>query len=446
MSARRRHSLDRSRLVVRVALGLIAVAAGAPASAEKVTLTGRFPARNAEASQLRRIAFGNFGGSGGARLASALRAELATGEAGGAPWFTVVASTSGRSRRRVGSEAVISGSSEGSISDVPVQRQTYECVERYGKKCTRYATISCTHRIVTASVDVQIARTSDNRIVYSSNKPFHEEMEWCAGQAPAMSVDDVSTQIALAVAREVKKDIAPYTETYVLKVKESTDGLPKSAKDRFKSAIKLSVKDLQGSCAAWEALKPEGASSPALQFDLGLCAEAVGNFAAAAAYYQQSQALVPSGSKDAAEASARVRLLIAARDQASQQQAQRQQTEASDVRAEAEAEKASQRQAAAAVRAQRNAEASARNRAAAQAAAARNERENRRQQVATKYGAGAADAILAGRPVKGMTAAQVQAAIGPPSRRERISNGEEQWYYPGRRIIFSGGRVTYIGS
>jgi hypothetical protein len=423
------------------------VCLGGAARAEKVTLTGHFPARVPEASQLRRISVMPFGGNGGGAMASAVRAELVSPGSTGIPWFTIMSEAGiGARSRRVGAEGIVAGSAEVTVADSQFQQRSFECAEYSGRKCVRYGTITCTNRVVSAAIDLRITRLADNRIVYSAAKPMREEIGWCEGGAPGKTADEAFAEIAQAAARDMKRDISPYDESYVLKIKESTDGMSKPVKDRFKSAVKLSVKDLAGSCASWASLTAEAPASASLLYDLGICAEARGDFAAASAYYQQSQSLTPNGNKDTAAAVSRVRLLIAARDQSLQQQNSRQRSEASELRQQADADTAARRQAAAATRAAKASQAAARSRAAAQEAASRSAHDAQRQQVANRYGAGAADAILSRRVEKGMTPAQVQAAIGAPSRRERISAGEEQWFYPGRRIIFSAGKVSYVGS
>ncbi|HEX8381018.1 MAG TPA: hypothetical protein VF619_10780 [Allosphingosinicella sp.] len=428
-----------------------ALAAGAmswssAAIAEKVTLSGDFPAKYPEASELRRLAVSPFSGDAGGEMTGALRSQLAMGEGASGPWFTIVAELSRRRARGGGSDGVLTGSAQGSVAEMPVERRTFNCIQYQGKKCIQYQTLSCTVRVVSLVVDAKLTRTADSRIVYSSTKPFRDEMEWCAGQAPARTPRDSAMQMALLAARDIKRDISPYTESYVLKIKEDAKGLTKPLKAKFKTAVKLSTRDLQGSCASWEAMKADAAASEALAYNLGICAETRRDYTAAGQYYQQAQSLDPDGSKRTAEATSRIRLLIAARQQAMQQQARRQSSEVAQSRAEAQAERKAQAAAAARASQQRSAQDRARQQQAAQAASARAARDTQRQQVASKYGAAAADAIIARRVQKGMTAAQVQAAIGAPSRRERIGAGEEQWYYPGRRVVFSGGRVSYVGN
>lgn len=432
---------------MRWLIGLLAtLLAASPAAAEKVTLTGHFPARFPEASQLRRLAVIPFDGAGGSKVTAAVQAELTTGDETGPPWFTLVSGAAPRrGSRRIGSEGTLSGSVQGGIADTPFEQRTFQCTQYSGKKCVSYATVSCVSRVVNMSVEARITRTSDGRVVYSAAKPLNEQISWCAGQ-PAPTTDESVLRLALAAARDIKRDISPYSEQYVLKIKESTDGMSKPVKARFKTAVKLSVKDLQGSCRSWAELEAEAPTSAALLHDLGVCAEARGDFRAAGTYYDRSQALVPDGSKETAAATNRIRLLTQWRDQLAQQQSRRQSSEAGEVRALAEADRAAKREAAAAARREAAGRTAARNKAAAAAAAANAQRAAQRQQVAAKYGAGAADAIMAGRVSKGMTAAQVQAAIGAPRRRERIGPGEEQWFYPGRRVVFAGGRVSYVGN
>jgi hypothetical protein len=434
---------------IRASIALLTFAGlafAAPASAERVTLSGDFPAKYPDASQLRRLALGEFSGDAGSQVAGALRSELARGESASGPWFTLVAHLTGRRAKGGGSDGILSGSAHANVSETPVQRRTYNCVLYQGKRCVQYQTVNCIVRVVSLSVEARVARTADSRIVYSSTKPLRDELEWCSGQAPARTAHDSFMQMALLAARDIKRDISPYTESYVLKIKEDSKGLSKPLKEKFKAAVKLSTRDLQGSCATWDAMKAEAATSEALAYNLGICAETRRDYSAAEHFYQQAQALDSDGSKRTAEATSRVRLLIAAREQAMQQQARRQATEAGQLRAEQDAERRARAATAAKERQQRLAADRARQQQAAKVASVQAARNSARQQVAAKYGAAAADAIVAGRVQKGMTAAQVQAAIGAPSRRERIAAGEEQWHYPGRRVVFAGGRVTYVGN
>jgi hypothetical protein len=433
---------------LRLAFAMAAAGWGTAGAAEKVVLTGSFPAQNAEASQLRRLSVGRFGGNSAGQIASALQAELGKAEGAEAPWFTISTGPAGRARGGA-AEGVVTGNAHFAVEETQVERRTFDCAEWAGKKCLRYRTVACTVRLLNLAVDVQIERVRDNRIVYSGAKPIRDEISWCAGGVPPRTAQESLMQMALLSARQIKREVSPYTETYTVKLKEDTDGMAKPAKNRFKAAVKTSEKDLQGSCATWESLRAEGSRNASLLFNLGVCAETRGDFDAAGAFYAESQSLVADGSKRTAEATSRVRLLAAAKQQALQQQVRRQSSEAGQAKADAQAEREAKNKAAAEARQKKLTQDRLRAQAAAQAAAQvnaeRTQRVQQRQKVVAKHGAASADAIIAGRVEKGMSASQVQAAIGAPSRRERISPGEEQWFYPGRRVVFSAGRVSYVG-
>jgi hypothetical protein len=44
-----------------------------------------------------------------------------------------------------------------------------------------------------------------------------------------------------------------------------------------------------------------------------------------------------------------------------------------------------------------------------------------------------------------MTKAAVTAAQGQPNRVEAIPPNDELWVYPGNRVVFTSGKVSYVG-
>jgi hypothetical protein len=68
----------------------------------------------------------------------------------------------------------------------------------------------------------------------------------------------------------------------------------------------------------------------------------------------------------------------------------------------------------------------------------------RRRELVEQYGGEAADAILAGIVLKGMTKEQVLIARGAPERKEVIPADAELWHYRAGEVAFSGGRATYV--
>jgi hypothetical protein len=150
-------------------------------------------------------------------------------------------------------------------------------------------------------------------------------------------------------------------------------------------------------------------------YNLGICAEATGDYAGALARYQRASALGGASNRAVADSIARVNRLMGAEQQLAAEEASRR------AAAEAEAERVAA--------------------AARQAEAARNAR---RADLTARYGAAAANAILAGQVQQGMTPQQVIEARGQPGRREEVTPTDHVWHYGSERVFFSDGRVTYV--
>lgn len=68
----------------------------------------------------------------------------------------------------------------------------------------------------------------------------------------------------------------------------------------------------------------------------------------------------------------------------------------------------------------------------------------KRQKLVETHGETVADAILAGKVLKDMTAEHVQLARGEPVRKEFVPPDAELWRYPDGEVAFSSGKVTYV--
>lgn len=416
-------------------LAALTVGATSPAFAEKVTVTNVIPAKFAEAAQLRSLVIQPFSGDGGEQLSSAILAELSRPDVNGSPHFIVTTSAGGG---RASSVGVMSGSVSINVSQSAYTDQQSRCVEGQGFfSCKRSVTVnvSCTRRSVMLNVSIRIVRASDHRIIYTLSEPFNSNDGWCEGQVPTPIAQYYATFVA-QMATRVAHEISPHTETYSLRLLERTDGLDKPAAKAFKAAVKIAPSDFKDSCQQWQALQGAGQKSGALLFNLGVCAELATNLAGASALYDQALALSP-GDKQIAEAATRARNLIVAQRAAISQVADRARTEANEAAADRRARQAEERAAASAA-------AAARRKAAQTAAEIAGAKARQHADVAAKYGADAADSIIAGTVRVGMSAAQARAAVGTSCVIRRFGADEELWTCGAKRIGFARGRVTFV--
>lgn len=434
-------------------LALVIAAAGLPALAKTIQVSERFPAKYADAGTLRTFVVSGFTGRGATDFAGALVTELTSVQVDGAPYFTILSAQPRDSLqmtgRAAGADGVLTGDIRLDIKDSAYNGIVLGCTANDANgHCAKLGLVqaACSRRTIAVAVNVRLVRVADAKIVYSATKSKDQNVSWCSEEGPNKTVDAMLAEAFKPIVADIRGDISPYNKSVKIKIKDDRRGLPKDLAGTFSNAARTAARDINSACSSWVQIDAAVPNHPSTVYDLGICEEAVGDLPKAAGLYEEAQKILPPGDPDVAEALTRVRGLIDAQEMMARQEQARQAAEAEAAREAAEAEKAQRRQAAAAQARQAAEQAATRRQQAAQAASAKAAKDAQRNAVAAKYGAGAADAILTGRVTKGMTAQQVLAAKGQPSKRERITAGNEQWYYPGARIIFTKGRVSYIGS
>ena len=115
-----------------------------------------------------------------------------------------------------------------------------------------------------------------------------------------------------------------------------------------------------------------------------------------------------------------------------------------------EEEYARQRREAAAAQEREEARAAAaRKREEARAAEARRQQaeaaEAHKRELVARFGEDAANAIVNGKVINGMGIDAVIASIGTPQSKVAASASEEMWSYPSQKVVFTNGKVSYVG-
>jgi hypothetical protein len=296
-----------------IAAFVAAIVVSGAARAEVLEITGEFAAPNREASFLASIAVERFGGSDGPALAIAIERALTGSQ------IEVLAGRAGRDR----AEGSVTGSVTSGVDEQPYTRQEKKCVEKDAKgKCVKEETVDvrCRRRIVNVNADIRIARNTDGRIVYSAAKPFREEVSWCAGGSASRTAEETIASAIRDIAGSVRAEITPRVDTYRIRVRESTKGMPKDLGNRFKELVKRTKRDARGACAGWDAIRAEAGAHPSLLFNLGLCAEQRGDYEAALGLYRDA---VAAGAGEGNAGRGRVEQLIAGREDARERERRR---------------------------------------------------------------------------------------------------------------------------
>lgn len=276
------------------------------AAAETLRVTGEFPARYREASLLGSLSIDRFDGQDGTALASAIERAM------GRTHFQLMGGRAGRNN----AEGSLSGGVTTTVDENPFKKKEKKCVEKdKDGKCIKEAEVEvrCRRRVVTINADLRMVDNGSGRVVYSERKPFSEETSWCEGQNPNRSVEDVVTVGIQQIAGNVRYDLAPYVDTYDIRVRESTKGMSKDVAKRFKDLVKLTKRDARGACAGWDAMAAGPGTHPSIAFNIGLCAEQRGDYDNAVGWYRNA---ANAGASEGNEGANRASRLIAGREDA----------------------------------------------------------------------------------------------------------------------------------
>lgn len=413
------------------ALGLLA----ASCAPTQVAINGRFPANFPQAAELRRITVAAFDGRGGSRMMAAIRAELTSATFDGQRHFAVLddhgASTGD------GAQGVLSGSASIDRSQQNFVEGRRECVARdKDNKCVRHReyNVSCSRLTIRVTASPVLTRLSDSSIVYSEQKSAERNERWCQDQQRRNTEDAMIDAAVASIATTIRRDIAPYNSVLNATIKESADGLPRPLATQFSGAVAAAkANNVTGACDMWRAVDAANPGHVWTTFNLGICAEATGDFPGALSRYQRSRELGGASDRAVSEAIARVNRLMGAEQQLVAEEAGR--VEAAEAEARRVAEDARRLQA------ERDAAA---RRASAEAQRVEASRVARRAELSARHGAVMADAIASSQVLQGMTQQQVLESRGQPNRREEITPTDQIWHYGSERVMFSAGKVTFV--
>lgn len=284
-------------------IATLAVLVSGPAAAETLTVSGWYAAEAREVSALRSLAVDRFDGNEGSSLALAVERALGYGrDRDGGPYFRI---RSGYDE----ADGVVTGAMHVRVENTKFKRKVKRCDSDDKKtKCKDDEKIEvelrCTRRIVSASADVKITRTSDDSVIYNRSLPQRNQVEYCEDDDLPAGVDELVTPFVNSVADQVAREALPFGRTEKVRIRESRSGLNKEDSNQMKSLIAATKTNEAAACAGWREMETRGIVHPTLGFNLGLCAESEGELDTAIRYY--TQLARSSRSLDVTEAISRV--------------------------------------------------------------------------------------------------------------------------------------------
>ncbi len=459
-------------------LALSAVVIFSGCATLKVNVAGRFPANNQRAANLRRVTIAGFQGRGGSDFAAALETELASTKFDGKPYFTLVGGSTSYGAnailareygRKVNANGVYFGQINEQVKNEPQQMEMSKCARWDNFVCKQWyqVPVTCERRTIAVTVTPKLLNIATGEIVYTANKVGQKQTTWCPGETRKSDISMIA-EIQRGILYDIRMDVAPTVKILQAKVMDDANGLDDAMSALFEKAVEqVKSGDTQSASKAWTKIHDKNPLHIPTIFNLGVCAESAGHYKKALALYKQAgnlqahandssdsgngsgngisdwlhaatakaHALIDRPENDIATAQVRVEQLIAA------------QSKLKVIKKEQKAEADLKHRQIAAIKRHQEEEA-ARERRAAAAAKRRQEAvaTAHKQDLITRYGHSAADAILKGKVKNGMSKEAVIASIGKPQHRIAASSSEEEWTYPSKQVIFTNGKVSYVGS
>jgi len=267
-----------------------------PAWAETLRVEGVYPAGSDAAAALRTITVEQFGGEGGAdlsfRIEDTLRAESFRGQ----PWIRVMpyGPNSAAAPLMRGTAAI-----DEQVNNYSEQRE--RCIKGADGKCTdakEKFQVQCKRRVIELQPRIRLV-APDGTLLWSDDRPEQVTETWCddSGKAPRQR-GAIARDLADRVARRTRAEFVPGFQQEDVRVDENRKELNKADGDSFKAAVRK-VKDgnAAGACADWTGLAAANPAHLPSLFNLGVCAEAAGNDAAAQERYQAVLQLDPRNLK-----------------------------------------------------------------------------------------------------------------------------------------------------
>lgn len=330
------------RCLALLVCGVFLTACAAP----KVAITTLEPGSSTEAARLKTIAVVPFNGPGGATIAAEVEAMLAGIRLGDKQYFQVVSrsdldkvfselklSISGDFHPEdvvqvgmlTGARGIYTGQvTTRSVTDSRYQIERRVCSTTDAKgKCTGWSNkqIPCIRRTALLDVTPRLIEVQSGRVVFSELYREQVEEKGCKDDSKPLSApEELLRKAQQQVIERMRRDIAPYYRTSQVRLMETTEGLQETHQQAFKNALEFAkAKRFDRACGIWQQIRDRGVETAALQYNLGVCAEADGDLESALTLITRADNLLSKPDEVVAESLQRVQEGRAKREKTRQQ-------------------------------------------------------------------------------------------------------------------------------
>ncbi len=304
-----------------MALFIISIFSGC---ASKIKVNMLQPAQYHEASLTKTVAVLPFSGPEGKEFAAEIEGVLASIGIDDKRYFTLVdrtaldktisemqlsqsglvdQKTAAKLGKLVGAQGIYTGVvSQNNCDDSRYQEKRSTCTRHeikrdkdgkpYQGACLqwRYYNVNCTKRVASFAASPKLVEVSTGKILYSRNLSATADSVGCEDTKPVQGESVLIEKAKEAVKKDFRRDIAPYYVTAEIKLMDSTDGIDSpEAKDKLKRGLAYADKGrMDNACELWGEARNLAGNSPALLYNLGVCAESRGDLDAALSLYKQA--------------------------------------------------------------------------------------------------------------------------------------------------------------
>lgn len=323
--------------------------------ATKIKINMLQPAEYHQASLTKTVAVLPFTGPGGQEFAAEIEGVLASKSIDDKQYFTLVdrasidkimseqqfsqsalidQATAAKIGKLVGAQGIYTGAvTVAQVKDSNYKEKRQECaqhkIERdkkgneYEGRCIEWRNyfVSCTKRDAHFSVTPKLIDVSTAKILYSRNLSKSAASSGCEDASPPKDEQELLEKVKEDVKKQFLKDVAPYYVTVEIKLMDSTDQIDSAdAKDKLTQGIEFAGKGrMDGACEIWGQARIAAPNSPALLYNLGVCAESRGDADAALNLYKQADKLIGKPDDNITLALSRVSLAIKNRQKLTEQ-------------------------------------------------------------------------------------------------------------------------------
>lgn len=219
--------------------------------------------------------------------------------------------------RTAGADTIITGTINGPRTEntsYKEDRTNYDvCLEKSGKKCKKYGVkkISCIKQAGNVSIVMKAVDVNSGKITFSKNYTGTSENKYCEDtKYKEKTVEALSKGAVDQVIAKTRHDVAPYIAVVTIELIEKDDsGLVdnKDAKTLFDTGLKLAEdRHIFEACGKFKLASKNFKKSPALIYNLGVCAEIKNNLGEAYNLYSQAGELFQKPHKLVSSALTRV--------------------------------------------------------------------------------------------------------------------------------------------